>query len=154
MAIVRFVFAVQDLTAEDRTWLAAKTFLLRRVYSPRSHQISAADWHSLSVIEVNTGLICACVPVLKPFLKNVVFQPLIKSSWSWSRTKTGKDGRTYSDDRTSRASDTALTDLEHGKKTTESASSANENARQGSSASTLKNHDFDDGKYGIGDAEI
>ena len=68
VAIVRFAYAVRDLTAADRPWIAAETFL----------------W---SIIEVNTGLICACVPVLKPFFRLIVPKAVTDRSWPFGRRK-------------------------------------------------------------------
>lgn len=49
-ALVRFQYAIADLTAADRTYLAGLTFL----------------W---MVLEINTGLICSCGPALKPLYR-------------------------------------------------------------------------------------
>ncbi|KAK2616867.1 hypothetical protein QQS21_000245 [Conoideocrella luteorostrata] len=49
VACVRFVYVSIDLTSKDRTWFAGVTFLM-------------------SVLGVNTGLICGCLPTLKPLL--------------------------------------------------------------------------------------
>lgn len=69
-----------DLTAKDRPWIAADTFL----------------W---SIIEVNTGLICACVPVLKPLFRHVVPKSLVDASWSFGKRKVSWSGATLKDDR-------------------------------------------------------
>ncbi|KAF6235788.1 hypothetical protein HO173_005983 [Letharia columbiana] len=94
VAIVRFVCAVRDLTSEDRPWLAAETFL----------------W---SIIEVNTGLICACVPVLKPFFKHVVPKSVTDRSWSFGWGKVSPTGDALEDER--KYSDRLWDDLERGK---------------------------------------
>ena len=52
VATVRYAYAVRDLTSPDRPWDAAKTF----------------TW---AIIEVNTGLICAYVPVLNPIFRAI-----------------------------------------------------------------------------------
>ena len=62
-----------DLTSKDRPWIAADTFL----------------W---SIIEVNTGLICACVPVLKPLFGHVVLKSLTDRSWSFGMRKISRSG--------------------------------------------------------------
>ncbi|KAL9622536.1 MAG: hypothetical protein Q9160_003033 [Pyrenula sp. 1 TL-2023] len=49
VALVRWIISCVDLTSHDRTWVAGLTFL----------------W---SILEVNTGLICACCLPLKPLL--------------------------------------------------------------------------------------
>lgn len=54
-ALVRFQYAIRDLTAVDRTYLAGLTFL----------------W---MVLEINTGLICSCGPALKPLYRKF-FRP-------------------------------------------------------------------------------
>lgn len=54
VAIVRFVYVVRDLNTENFIW---------------------------SIIEINTGLICACVPVLKPFCRELVLKTIMVRSW-------------------------------------------------------------------------
>ena len=53
VAIVRFVYMVRYLTAADR---------------PQN----AVDCYFWSIIEINKGLICACLPVLKPFVSQII----------------------------------------------------------------------------------
>ena len=60
VAIVRFTYMVLDLNAESFIW---------------------------SILEVNTGLICACVPVLKPFFREVVLKAVMVRSWSFGKRK-------------------------------------------------------------------
>lgn len=52
VACVRFAYCIMDLTSRDRTWYAGVTFLM-------------------SLLEVNTGLICGCLPALKPLITSV-----------------------------------------------------------------------------------
>lgn len=54
---VRFALLVQNLNAPDTAWMDARTFLL-------------------TVVEINTGLICGCMPVMKPFFRHIVSTPL------------------------------------------------------------------------------
>ena len=79
VAIVRFAYAVRDLTAADRPWIAAETFL----------------W---SIIEVNTGLICACVPVLKPFFRQIVPKAATDRSWPFGKRKFSWTGEVLKDE--------------------------------------------------------
>lgn len=94
VAIVRFVYAVRDLTAPDRPWIAAETFL----------------W---SIIEVNTGLICACVPVLKPFFRHLVPKRVIDRSWPFGKRKVSRSGDTLNGRRMH--SHQSYIELEHGR---------------------------------------
>ena len=50
VALVRWILATIDLTSDDRTWKAGLSFLF-------------------CVLEVNTGIICACLPALKPLTR-------------------------------------------------------------------------------------
>lgn len=52
---VRFALLVQNLNAPDTAWLDARTFLL-------------------TAVEINTGLICGCMPVLKPFFRHILYK--------------------------------------------------------------------------------
>ena len=47
-----------------------------------------------SVIEVNTGLILTCLPVLKPFFRKVVIKTLTDNSWSFGRGQVSWTGDT------------------------------------------------------------
>ena len=95
---MRFVYVVRDLGAADRPWIAAETFL----------------W---SIIEVNTGLICACVPVLKPLFRHVVPKgggAKERRRWPFGRKgKGGWSGETLNEGR--RRSHQLYIELEHGK---------------------------------------
>ena len=62
VAIVRYVYLIKTYNSNDLTWLLSKVLL----------------W---SIIEINTGLICACVPTLKPFFREVVAKNLVAKSW-------------------------------------------------------------------------
>lgn len=121
----------------------------------------------ISVIEVNTGLICACVPVLKPAYKTLVYKTQsLTDSWSHSHSRprigNGKDGKTYMSDQTVSLSETALTDLESGKIAVDLTHATEWDDRKDSSASTAKNHsqshhpnhDRDNGKYGADVADV
>jgi hypothetical protein len=50
IACIRYAVSTYDMVSYDRTWLAGIGF-------------------TFSILEVNTGLICACVPTLKPLLR-------------------------------------------------------------------------------------
>ena len=104
VACTRFAYAVIDLTAKDRPWIAARTFL----------------W---SLIEVNTGLICSCVPVLRPFFRTYAVPTKMygekslsyakrKLSLSWAGTtlKGGEEGKTHHENEAG-----AYIELERGK---------------------------------------
>ena len=98
---MRFAYAVRDLSAADRPWIAAETFL----------------W---SIIEVHTGLICACVPVLKPLFRHVLpTRRDAKGERRWPflgkrRKMMGLSGETLNDE-DRRHSHGAYIELEHGK---------------------------------------
>ena len=64
--MVRFAYGVQDLASIDRSWIEAETFI----------------W---SIIEVNTGLICTCVPVLKPFFRQI--KAITDRPWPFGKLK-------------------------------------------------------------------
>ena len=104
VACTRFAYAVIDLTAKDRPWIAARTFL----------------W---SLIEVNTGLICSCVPVLRPFFRTYAVPTKMygekslsyakrKLSLSWAGTtlKGGEESKTHHENEAG-----AYIELERGK---------------------------------------
>ncbi|KAL9050400.1 MAG: hypothetical protein Q9162_006648 [Coniocarpon cinnabarinum] len=82
VAVVRFTYASVDLTAEDRTWIAGTTFFL-------------------SVLEVNTGLICGCTPALKPLIisaRDTTLSWTRKYSTSGFSRKRSQPGWPHSDD--------------------------------------------------------
>ena len=65
----------------DRAWEATETFF----------------WN---MIEINTGLICACIPTLKPFFKELTVKTFNRKSWSFGRKASENedalgDGRDY-----------------------------------------------------------
>ena len=104
VACTRFAYAVIDLTAKDRPWIAAHTFL----------------W---SLIEVNTGLICSCVPVLRPFFRTYAVptkaygekslsyaKRKLSLSWAGTTLKGGEEGKTHHEDEAG-----AYIELERGK---------------------------------------
>ena len=62
VAVVRYVYLMKGYDSNDQTWLVSKILL----------------W---SIVEINTGLICACVPTLKPFFREVVARNLVAKSW-------------------------------------------------------------------------
>ncbi|MCJ1458275.1 hypothetical protein MMC28_008646 [Mycoblastus sanguinarius] len=64
---VRFGLLVKNLNAPDTAWLDATTFLF-------------------TVVEINTGLICSCTPLLRPFVRYILSKPL--SNWSQQRSDT------------------------------------------------------------------
>ena len=68
VAIVRFAYLVRVSTAAGRPWIATEAFV----------------W---SIIEVNTGLICACVPILKPFFTQIIPQAVMDQSWPFGKRK-------------------------------------------------------------------
>ena len=43
--------------------------------------VDATDAFLWSIIEVNSGLICACVPILKPFFRQIVPKSVTDQSW-------------------------------------------------------------------------
>lgn len=94
VAIVRFAWAVEDLTAADRTWLAARTFL----------------W---SILEVNTGLICGCVPVLNSFFKRVLPKNWLDRTLSHFKTKSSRSWGTDGTEN-NKVSQKAFVELERG----------------------------------------
>ena len=51
-AVIRFAYAIQTFKTDDFFWLYSKDMI----------------W---CMLELNTGLICACVPTLKPLVKSV-----------------------------------------------------------------------------------
>ena len=53
---------------------------------------------STSIIEVNTGLICSCLPVLKPFFRRAVSKTLSDRSWSFNKGKVSWTGDTLQGD--------------------------------------------------------
>ena len=53
---------MQTFNSNDRAWLAAKGCL----------------W---AILEINTGLICACLPTLKSFFREVVPKLVAAKSW-------------------------------------------------------------------------
>lgn len=101
VAIVRFTYVLRDLTAEDRPWIAAETFL----------------W---SVIEVNTGLMCGCIPVLKPFFLWVIPKDLTEKSWSFGRSKNSWNSETLRGD--IHSNHDSYIELERGKERSHNAS--------------------------------
>ncbi|KAL9107016.1 MAG: hypothetical protein Q9227_008052 [Pyrenula ochraceoflavens] len=72
VALIRWIIACIDLTATDSSWIAGLTFL----------------W---SVLEVNTGLICACSLPLKPLLIKATHSELLSSLFSSRRSSIDKD---------------------------------------------------------------
>ncbi|KAL9620665.1 MAG: hypothetical protein Q9160_004801 [Pyrenula sp. 1 TL-2023] len=67
VALVRWILTCVDHISHDRTYLAGMTFL----------------W---SILEVNTGLMCACCLPLKPLLKHVRTRPIfVRATSSFSR---------------------------------------------------------------------
>ena len=70
VALVRWIIACIDLTSEDRIWIAGLAFL----------------W---SVLEVNTGLICACCLPLKPLFVQVRRSSLVASMFSSQKSSPG-----------------------------------------------------------------
>ncbi|KAI4143736.1 MAG: hypothetical protein LQ340_006891, partial [Diploschistes diacapsis] len=62
VALIRWALATADLTSYDRTWKAGMSFLF-------------------SILEVNTGIICGCVPTLRPLVR------LVRGHSSYPRRK-------------------------------------------------------------------
>ena len=65
-AVIRFAYAVQTFKTDDYFWLYSEDMI----------------W---CMIEINTGLICACVPTLKPFFKEVVVKAFNGKPWSFGK---------------------------------------------------------------------
>ncbi|KAI9687234.1 MAG: hypothetical protein M1822_002277 [Bathelium mastoideum] len=78
VACARFIVSTYDMVSHDRTWYAGIGFML-------------------SVLEINTGLICGCTPAMKP-----LFHSLRDQSQKWSERygshKNSSSGRTGSTD--------------------------------------------------------
>ena len=106
VACARFIVSTYDLTSYDRTWYAGIGFML-------------------SVLEVNTGLICSCTPALKPLFTNVKGHV---HKWS-QRSSTGRTG----------SSDSKPIKLSDG--------FAPMAAEHSHSSSTLRNQSFDRGAF-------
>ena len=78
VACARFVVSTYDLVSYDRTWYAGIGFML-------------------SVLEINTGLICGCTPALRPLFHNLKDHSQ-KWSQKYSSRKHSTSGRTGSAD--------------------------------------------------------
>ena len=51
-----------------------------------------------SIIEINTGLVCACVPVLKPFFRQIVPKAVTDRSWPFGKRKFSWTGDVLKDE--------------------------------------------------------
>jgi hypothetical protein len=78
VACARFIVSTYDMVSHDRTWYAGIGFML-------------------SVLEVNTGLICSCTPALKPLIR-VVKDNSQKWSLKYNSRKHSTTGRSGSSD--------------------------------------------------------
>ena len=66
-----------------------------------------------SIIEINTGLICACVPVLKPFFREIVLKAVMVRSWAFGKRKSKWFGYMLRDE--GAHTHRSYVELEHGK---------------------------------------
>ena len=101
VATVRFAHVVRDMTGTARP----------------QNPVDASTW---STIEINTGLICACLPVLKPFFSQIIPKAVTDRMWPYRERRLSWFGDLRKDE--GKQTHRSHMDLEHRKGTSEKVS--------------------------------
>ena len=101
-----------DVLSVIRNWVVAIVRFAYVAQAAAGLQRNAIDCLFWSIIEINTGLICACVPVLKPFFSQFIPKAVTDRMWPFRERRLSWFGDLLNDE--GKHTHRSHIDLEHG----------------------------------------